>query len=81
MASIKSIEFDDDDELEFVTVRMSAEEAAFIAKFTGRQSDATAEEVMSGGRPACNHLYAALVGKVFNRLYDGGVDDWHHNHF
>jgi hypothetical protein len=81
MASIKSMEFDENDELEFVTVRMSAEEAAFIAKFTGRQTGETAEKIMSGGAPASSHLYEAMTGLVFNRLYDGGVDDWHQNHF
>lgn len=80
MANIKSIEFDNNGELEFVTVRMSAEEAAFIAKFTGRQSGETAEEVMTGGAPASSHLYDTMAGEVFNRLYDGGVDEWHRDH-
>lgn len=81
MAKVKKIEFDDDGELEFVTVRMAAEEAAFIVKFTGRLSGETSEEVMTRGGPANHGLYSCLTGEVFNRLYDDGVDDWHANHF
>lgn len=75
MAAIKSMEFSDGGELEFVTARMTAEEAAFIAFFTGQDSDP--EAVMRGGAPASSHLYAAFAGDLFNRLYPNGVEEWH----
>lgn len=79
MAVIKNIEMDDDGEPEFVAVRMTVEELAYIAKFTGAQSDATARGVMPGGAAANLALYECAVGELFNRYYDGGVDDWIRN--
>ncbi len=76
MAVIKSIEFDDAEELESVTVKLTAKEAAFIAIFAGRQNGETANQLMPGGDEASSHLYQAFVGGVFNRLYDDGVNDW-----
>lgn len=76
MAQIKSVELDSDEEIEFVTVRLTVAEAAFIAKFTGRQNGITANEVMPGGDQASANLYGAMVGGVFNRWYDGGVEEW-----
>lgn len=81
MAQLKSVEFDGNEELAFVTVRMSAEEAALIAIFTGKNTLSSAEEVMAGGSPASTALYQTLVGNVFNKLYSGGVEEWHAEHF
>lgn len=76
MAQIKMVELDDDEDIGFVTVRLTAAEAAFIAKFTGRQTGETANEVMPGGDEASRGLYGAMTGGVFNRWYDSGVDEW-----
>ena len=74
---VVSIEFDDAEELAFVTARLSAAEAAFIAKFTGKQTGEAAEEIMpGGGGEASSHLYQGMTGGVFNRLYADGVDGW-----
>lgn len=81
MAHIKSIELDDEENVEFVTVRLAAEEAAYIASFTGKQTGETAEAIMPGGAPANSHLYEAMTGGVFNRWYDGGVEEWRRDHF
>lgn len=81
MAQVKSIELDDDENIEFVTVRMSAEEAALIAIFTGKQNVPSVEAIMRGGGPANSHLYEAFTVSVFNRWYDGGVQEWHRDHF
>lgn len=79
MAVIKSIEFNDEEELEYVTVRMSAEEAAFIAIFTGKKNGTDPEATMRGGGPASSHLHSAMAGGVFNRLYEDGVEEWLRN--
>jgi hypothetical protein len=77
MATIKGIEFNDAGEPESVTLRMSVEEAAFIAKFTGQQSSVTAEKVMpAGGGVASSALYNTLTGYVFQPYWDGGVDEY-----
>lgn len=73
---VVKIEFDESEELDAVTVRMSAAEAAFIAKFTGKQNGISAEEIMRGGSEASRHLYEGMTGGIFNRLYEAGVDEW-----
>lgn len=79
MATVRTIEMDDHGEPEFVTVRMSLEELAYLAKVTGKHSTVTAEEIMHGGA-ANTHLYDCASGEVFNRYYDGGVDDYLNHH-
>jgi hypothetical protein len=73
---VVSIEFDDAEDLGFVTARLSAAEAAFIATFTGKQTGETAEAIMPGGAEASSHLYSGFTGGVFNRLYESGVSEW-----
>ena len=81
MAHIKSIKLDDDESIEFVTVKLTVAEAAFIAAFTGKQTGDTANEIMSnGGAEASSGLYEAFTGGVFNRWYDGGVNEWYRDH-
>lgn len=70
------IDFDESEELEAVTVRLTAAEAAYIATFTGKQTGESAEAVMVGGSEASSHLYHGMTGGVFNRLYDDGVREW-----
>lgn len=73
---VRSIEFDDDEDPEFVTVRMPIQQAAYLATITGKQSSITANEFMRGGAEANTEVYNALVGSVFNRYFDGGVQEY-----
>lgn len=68
------IDFDEAEELEAVTVRLSAAEAAYIATFTGKHTAPGA--VIPGGEVANHTLYEGMAGGIFNRLYDGGVSEW-----
>lgn len=76
MAVIKAIEFDDSEQLESVTVKLTAAEAAFIALFTGKQTGEEDEDVMPGGSEVSSHLYEAFTKGTFNMLYDSGVSGW-----
>jgi hypothetical protein len=77
MASVKSVDFDDAGKPEAVTLRLSVEEAAFIATFVGDQSAQTAEVVMpNGGAVASSALYNTLSGQVFYAYWDAGVDGY-----
>ncbi len=75
MARIVSIGFDDDEELAEVVVRLTAAEAAYLAKLTGKQNHTAANEMSAGGAEATGGTYDALT-RVFNGLYDDGVNDW-----
>ena len=76
MAQIKAIEMDDDENPAFVTVRMSIEEAAFVARFTGMHNDRTANEIMPNGAESSSSLFQATAYNLFNRFYDDGVDEY-----
>lgn len=76
MAQVKSIELDDGGDVEFVTVKLTVAEAAFIAVFTGKQTGESANQLMAGGDEASRALYEAFTGGVFNRWYDGGHREW-----
>ncbi len=80
MAKIKSIEFGEADQPEYVTVRMTTEEAALIAKLTSGHSARSIDEVMYGGDPALIGLYECTTG-LFKRFYDEGVEEWIRDHF
>ncbi|MFF1701225.1 hypothetical protein [Streptomyces sp. NPDC058252] len=73
---IKVLELDEAGNPEFITVRMTVLEAAFMAEVTGKQSSNDAEQVFAGGSAPSHSIYDALVGSVFNRFWDGGVDDY-----
>jgi hypothetical protein len=60
---------------------VSLEELALIAKLTGQHSSETVEKVMAGGTAANSHLYDFATGDVFNRFWDGGVDEWIRDRF
>jgi hypothetical protein len=61
----------------YVTVKMCAEELAFIAKVMGKMLGNEAEAIMpGGGEQASENLYEAATSDVFNRWYDGGVDEY-----
>lgn len=73
---VVSIEFDRAEELEAVTVRLTAAEAAFITKFVALQTGEQDEAVMPGGSEASSHLYEGMTTSVFNRYHENGVDGW-----
>lgn len=58
-----------------VTVELSLAEVLFISKFTGRQTEDSAEKVMTGGADASASLYHGLTGCVINRFWGGGTDE------
>lgn len=64
---INNIKFRQDDEIgaipETVSVTMSIEEAAWIAKLAGK----------TRGGGVCSSIYSALVGDVFDRYWEEGV--------
>lgn len=72
---IKAFTFEDR-QLDTVTVQMTAEEAAFIAKVVGKMNDPMAHAALGISTQAHSEIYDALSGEVFNRLYDDGVDGW-----
>lgn len=72
---LKAMTFDDS-QLDTVTVQMTAEEAAFMAKVTGKMNDPAAREAFGFSTHAHSEIYDLLAGEVFNRLYDDGVDEW-----
>ena len=72
---IKAFTFNDR-QLDTVTVQMTAEEAAFMAKVTGKMNDPMAQEAFGIPTQAHSEIYDLLAGEVFNRLYDDGVDEW-----
>lgn len=63
---VLSIELDTDELPVEVTVRMSRAEATLIASYVGQLTPSTATS---------HGIYDALVGGVFNRFWEDGLDD------
>lgn len=57
-----------------VTVEMTIDEAAVIAKVFGEFSLKTFEEKFPRMDNEHSEIYDCLVGEVFNRFWDDGVD-------
>lgn len=57
-----------------VTVEMTIEEAAAIAKTFGGMSYTTFHQKFPGLGTEFSEIYGCLVGEVFNRFWDDGVD-------
>jgi len=75
-ATVKSMEFDDDEDLAFVTVRLPIEVAIYLGMLTGKQNGLTSEEVAPGfGRNANHQAYELFSGGIANRFWDGGLED------
>lgn len=72
---LRSIDIGDDENPQSVTVTMTTREAAFIAKAFGKYSPKTAGEFLPGFDQVPGAVYACLVGDLFNRFWDNGVDD------
>lgn len=74
---VKNITLDEEENPAVVTVELSADEAAFIARLTGSLSPHDVITAM-GEDPrwfnASAEVYNGLVGSVFNRFYDDGID-------
>lgn len=72
---VLSIQLDGDTELPaHVTVVMTAREAAFLARLTGRLSHSGAEEIAPGYAAESGRVFGALAS-LFNRFYDDGHDE------
>ncbi len=62
---LNNIEFDDDEGIKNVTVTMTLQEALWIGKLAGKQKGASPH----------NTIYECLSGAVFDRFWEGGVDE------
>ena len=58
-----NIAFNEDENIDKITVSMTLKEAAWIARIAGKCNDNTKE----------GDIYHCLVGTVFNRFYEDGV--------
>lgn len=72
---IKTIEYDEDELPETVTVRMSVAEAAFLSKTVGKQTHAAAEEIMADGGTHSSNIYNAMC-LIFNTHWFSGIDGY-----
>lgn len=59
-----------------VTVEMTIKEAAFLAKTLGKQNGLMKQEIYPGYEDEEHTAYDCLVGDVFNRYWDSGVDGY-----
>lgn len=73
--NVKQINLDDDGVPESVFVRMSRDEALYLAKLTGRQTHTSAGDILTGCAALNTEVYESLTGDLFNRYYDDGVND------
>ena len=73
---LRAVTFGETSELADVTVTLTANEAAFIARFVGGLTDNESEAILPVPHGAHHDIYAVLVGEVFNRLYENGVRDY-----
>ncbi|MFB7312999.1 hypothetical protein [Streptomyces sp. NPDC056192] len=70
---VKQINLDDDGQPETLLVRLTRNEAAYLALLTGKQSGHTSGDIMPGGDSLNSEVYEALTGEFFNRYYEDGV--------
>lgn len=77
MARIISIEFDEDEVPEFITVRMSVRAALFAAVQCGKLSHTAANEAVgqAWGGEASHELYDVFNNGLANRFWDGGTPE------
>lgn len=72
---IQAIFLDGNENPERVRVEMSLGEAAYLARLTGKQSPVTANGIVDDGSHYNAAVYNSLTGNLFNKFYDGGVND------
>lgn len=71
-----SMDFNEAELPETITVTLTIQEAAFLAKFVGGARVIDMNKVFDGGDKPGVEVYECLVGAVFNRYWDDGVDDY-----
>lgn len=71
---VKSIQMNDDEMPQSVTVELSLREALFIGLAIGVNNDASAENILGGGTEECSSIYLGLTGGLFNRFWDSGIE-------
>lgn len=70
------MEFDDDEDLAFVTVRLPIKVAVYLGLLAGKQNGLTSEELAPGfGSDANTQAYELFSGGIANRFWDGGIED------
>lgn len=73
-ARILSIEFDQDEQPEYVSVRLPVEVAVFLGVLTGRQNEPKAQELAPNYGPAAlTQAYELFSHGLANRFWDGGL--------
>ena len=73
---LRTIEYDDSENPSVVTVDMTIQDAAFVAKITGGMSANAANAVIRDGALSASSIYDCLVGLVFNPYWDEGIDGY-----
>lgn len=69
------IELDDEELPSGATLRVSADEALYLALLLGKMNGVQAEELMTGGANVSSEMHSCLSNGLFNRFYDDGVSD------
>ncbi|MBF6358103.1 hypothetical protein IU449_26770 [Nocardia higoensis] len=72
---VVALTLDDNQLPDTATVVLTRAEMQFIAKLIGQHSHESANDVVAGGGRALDSLWDGLTGTVFNRFWDGGLDD------
>ncbi|MFD3815060.1 hypothetical protein ACFWRZ_08330 [Streptomyces rubiginosohelvolus] len=71
---VKRIDLDDEGMPECVLVKLSHDEAVYLALLIGKQNGNDMNGVMPGGSLQGGAIYEGLAGGLFNRFYEDGVD-------
>jgi hypothetical protein len=71
---IMGLTFDNEGHPDTATAILARKEMQLLAKYTGAQSHAAAEEFLPGHGTASCDIYVALSG-VFDRYWEDGVDE------
>lgn len=75
---VRNIALDENEDPELVTVEMTLDEAAFIARVAGSLSPHAVLTALKDDirwYKACAETYECLTGSVFNRYWDGGLGE------
>lgn len=74
---VRNITLDEDENPDRVLVEMTLDEAAMMLRLVGRLSPRMVLNALGDHRwyNASSDIYSCLAGSVFNRFWDGGVDD------
>lgn len=70
-----TLHFDEAANPDRITVEMTRDEGLLVAKVLGTMTGTDQNAVMSGGDGIGTDIYACLVGDVFNRYWEDGVND------